>query len=286
MNQPCPLCKSADTRIEYQLSGYQIAVCRRCGFEYNPSFRGGGSDEGMFSGDYYQVRHKDAFREQFEDYLQDPSAGIYQHWLQTIEQRHAKGRILDVGSALGTFLKIAEKRGWAPQGVEISRFAADFARDKRGLSVFNGDLQDFPGKDEDYDVITFWDSIEHVTHPYENLKTAVRLLRPGGLMLLTTDNFDCLIADTARLAYDMSFGKIRYAMERVFIDANRSYFTESTFRALLEGCGLEEVVFEKMEYPLDKILTSRMERVVLKGFYGVAHLLHREAQITVLAQKS
>jgi 2-polyprenyl-3-methyl-5-hydroxy-6-metoxy-1,4-benzoquinol methylase len=151
--------------------------------------------------------------------------------------------------------------------------------------VFNGDLQDFAGEDGAFDVVTFWDSIEHVTRPRENLQTAARLLRPGGLMLLSTDNFDCLVGDIARLAYRLSLGRLRYPMERVFIEPNRSYFTERTFRSALESCGLRMTTFEKVEYPLEKIKASLVERWILKGFYGAAHLLNRQAQMTVLAEK-
>jgi len=282
---PCPLCKSSNVRIEYELTGYRIAICDNCHFEYHDGFGGGGGDEEMFSEDYYQVRHHEAFKSQFGDYEQDPSAPVYREWLEKMEAIVPKGRILDVGSALGTFLKIAESRGWSPEGVEISRFAAEFSRRERGLEVFNGDLEQFPATDESFDVVTFWDSIEHVTHPRENLVTAFSLLRPGGLVLLTTDNFDCLIGDLARLAYRASMGKVRYAMERIFIAPNRSYFTEETFRDLLEEIGFRIVIFEKMEYPLDKIRTNFAERLLLKGFYGVAGILNRQAQVTVVVQK-
>jgi 2-polyprenyl-3-methyl-5-hydroxy-6-metoxy-1,4-benzoquinol methylase len=240
----------------------------------------------MFSADYYQKQHEKAFEQQFGDYTKDPSAGIYAHWLDRIAEHGGKGRIVDIGSALGTFLKIAESKGFQPEGVEISKFAAEFAREKRGLTVFNGDLEQFPGATGSFDTVTFWDSIEHVTHPLENLQTAARLLRPGGTVLLTTDNFDCLVADVARLGYAGSLGAVKYAMERVFIAANRSYFTEATFRDLLRRCGFRIVVLEKMEYPIDKIRTNPLERIILTGFYGAAKVLNRQAQITVLAQKA
>jgi 2-polyprenyl-3-methyl-5-hydroxy-6-metoxy-1,4-benzoquinol methylase len=286
VSEPCPLCKSTNTRVEYELTDYRIAICEHCHFEYHDGFSGGGGDNEMFSADYYKVRHHEAFEAQFEDYSRDPSYTVYNQWLEKIELQIPKGRILDVGSALGTFLKVAEARGWKPQGVEISRFAADFARDKRGLSVFNGDLEHFTSENGSFDAVTFWDSIEHVTFPLENLRTAVRLLRKGGVILLTTDNFDCLVGDVARLAYRASMGRIRYAMERVFIAPNRSFFTEATLRALLESSGLRIVTFAKMEYPIDKIRTNLAERLILKGFYGAADLLNRQAQVTVLAEKA
>ncbi|HEY6219134.1 MAG TPA: methyltransferase domain-containing protein [Gemmatimonadaceae bacterium] len=284
--EPCPLCASVDTHVEYRLTGYRIASCAGCGFEFHDEFQGGGGDKEMFSADYYRVRHREAFDRQFDDYSRDPSVRVYRHWLERIESRIPVGRILDVGSALGTFLKIAEGRGWSPQGVEISQFAADFSRESRGLSVFNGDLEAFSSPEGAFDAVTFWDSLEHVTQPLQNLRTAVRRLRKGGLILITTDNFDCLVADVARGIYRATLGNVRYPMERVFIAANRSYFTEATLRALLMSCGLRVVVLEKMEYPIDKIRTNVAERAILTAFYGGAKLLHREAQVTVLAEKA
>lgn len=284
--EACPFCKSANTAVEYPLTGYAIAKCRQCNFEYHDHFKGGGGDADMFSADYYKKQHEKAFEQQFGDYTKDPSAGVYAHWLDRIAAQVGPGRIVDIGSALGTFLKIAESKGFKAEGVEISKFAADFAREKRGLKVFNGDLEQFNGESGSFDAVTFWDSIEHVTHPLENLQTAARLLRPGGVVLLTTDNFDCLVADVARMMYSASFGNVTYAMERVFIAANRSYFTEATCRAMLKACGFNIVVLEKMEYPIDKIRTNPFERVILQSFYGAAELLNRQAQITVLAQKA
>jgi len=285
VSEPCPLCRSPRTRVVYPLTGYRIAACEECGFLFHDAFRGGGGADGTFSKDYYEGVQRDAFDAQFGDYTKDPSVPVYTRWLSHVEDNMRPGRILDVGSALGTFLKIAEGRGWKPVGVEISQFAAEFSRERRGLTVFNGDLEQFQVPDASFDVVTFWDSIEHVTHPAENLRTAVRLLRPGGVLLLTTDNFDCLVGDVARWIYRASFGKVRYAIERVFIPPNRSYFTDRTLSALLTACGLKISVLEKMEYPLDKIRTNWAERLILMGFYGAALLLNRQAQVTVLAEK-
>jgi len=283
VTEACPICASSRTRIRYPLSKWNIAVCDSCGFEFHDGFKGGGGDDGTFGADYYTKVQEKAFEQQFGDYLKDPSAPVFSRWLDRIVELGGKGRVLDVGSALGTFLKIAESKGFTPEGVEISKFAADFAREKRGLKVFNGDLEHFSGKDGSFDTVTFWDSIEHVTHPLENLKTARRLLRRGGILVLTTDNFDCLIADVARAMYHASLGAVKYAMERVFIAPNRSYFTEATMRAVLKTCGFRVIQLEKMEYPIDKIRTNVPERVILGAFYGAARVMNRQAQITVLA---
>ena len=279
------MCQSSDASANYCLTDYKIALCGGCGFEYQPNFAGGGESGEMFSERYFCVQHREAFVHQCQDYALDPSAKIYNRWLERLEATVSPGAILDVGCAFGTFLAIARERGWTARGVEISQFAAQFAREHRDLTVFNGDLQAFEGADESFDVLTFWDSIEHVADPGENLRRACRLLRRGGLMLLTTDNFDCLIAELARLAYRVSLGAIRYPMQRVFIDRNRSYFTESSLRAAIDSLGLNVIEFEKMDYPLDKIQTTRLERLGLRTMYKVGELTHRQSQVTVVAQK-
>jgi 2-polyprenyl-3-methyl-5-hydroxy-6-metoxy-1,4-benzoquinol methylase len=286
MAEACPVCKASDTYIKYAFGDYAIARCRVCDLDFHDAFGGGGGEQDTFSEDYYKNVQGPAFEQQFGDYTRDPSAPVYSRWLEIIKARVGPGHILDVGCALGTFLKIAESKGFAPEGVEISRFAATFAREKRGLTVFNGDLEAFPAVAGSFDVVTFWDSIEHVTHPLENLQTAHRLLRPGGLVLLTTDNFDCLVADVGRLMYHATFGAVKYGMRRVYIPPNRTYFTEATFRDLMRRTGFRVVEFEKMEYPLDKIRTNAMERLILRSFYAAAKVLGRQAQITVVAEKT
>jgi len=109
--------------------------------------------------------------------------------------------------------------------------------------------------------------LEHVTHPQENLKKASRLLRKGGIVLLTTDNFDCLIADMARLAYHLSHARVSYPMERVFIPHNRCYFMEATLRGLVKASGLRITVFEKMEYPY-----RRFEPMLLRDSFSWAFM--------------
>lgn len=281
----CPSCNSEATKVRYALSTYRIAACGECGLQFNADFQGGGEQNGTFNEDYYRQQHEAAFAAQFGDISTDPSFVVYRHWLEHIEREHKVGRLLDVGSGLGTFLRLACDRGWQAQGVEISRFGVDYARTRHALDVFQGDIEQFPAPQEPFDLITFWDSLEHVSHPAANLEAASRLLKDDGLILITTDNFDCLVADIAVVCYRLSAGYCRYPMRRTFIDRNASFFTEESFRELLRRTGWTVVLFQKMEYPLDKIQTSRWERCALLGMYAAARVLRREAQFTVLAAK-
>lgn len=281
----CPLCKSTDLRTRFRLRAYSVARCRRCDFQFNAEFVGGGGAEGTFSEDYYRQEQTAGFAQQFADFRRDPSTPVYLQRLEIMERHAPPGRLLDVGCGLGVFLRLAKERGWQAEGVELSQFAAGYARQTHGVPVFNGMLSDFDAADESYDAVTFWDSIEHVAQPREDLLRAVRLLRPGGVLLLTTDNFACLVADVAAMLYHVSLGRFTYPVERVFIDRNLAYFTGATFRKLIDDAGLRTLLWEKMEFPLDKIETNLAERLILQGFYAAAKLLGRQAQVTVIGQK-
>ena len=100
----------------------------------------------------------------------------------------AAGRLLDVGCAAGFFLAEA-KRFYEVQGVELSTWSSAYARERLGLPVITGTLQQAALPAAHFDVITLWDVIEHVPDPVPLLTEAARLLRPGGRLVLTTGDW-------------------------------------------------------------------------------------------------
>jgi hypothetical protein len=105
------------------------------------------------------------------------------------------------------------------------------------------------------------------------------------MVVIATDNFDCLVGDLAVMLYAISGGRVRYPVERVFIDRNRTYFTDRGLAALVERLGVGVVYSEKMEYPLQKIRTNVIERAALGAIYMLAAIVRRQAQITLFAVK-
>ena len=99
--------------------------------------------------------------------------------------------MLDVGCHLGMFLEVARERGWDVTGVEPSRWSVEQARDA-GLDVRHGTLETVHFPDESFDVVTMWDVVEHLPDPLAELKRMHRILRPDGLLALSTMNVDAL----------------------------------------------------------------------------------------------
>jgi 2-polyprenyl-3-methyl-5-hydroxy-6-metoxy-1,4-benzoquinol methylase len=96
-------------------------------------------------------------------------------------------KLLEIGSSVGLFLEEASRAGWDVFGIEPSRWAAESAR-SRGLSVFNGTLEEFIPGGGPFDVVVSWDVWEHLEDPMAALRRAHELLRPGGLFVFTTVN--------------------------------------------------------------------------------------------------
>ncbi|GAB4430973.1 MAG: class I SAM-dependent methyltransferase [Chloroflexi bacterium OHK40] len=104
------------------------------------------------------------------------------------------GRILDVGCATGNFLDTMRRAGWHAQGVEPSPEAAAYARERLGLDVITGRLEEAGLPGVAFDAVTFWDVLEHVHQPQATLAEAARILRPGGILVLGLPNPDSLEA--------------------------------------------------------------------------------------------
>lgn len=100
---------------------------------------------------------------------------------------HTSGRqLLDVGSAMGGFMRVAAEAGFSVEGVEVSEFGAEYTRRELGLPVYGSNLRVAALPSEKYDAVTLWDVIEHLPDPVENIAEVARILRPGGVCFITT----------------------------------------------------------------------------------------------------
>lgn len=94
-------------------------------------------------------------------------------------------RLLDVGCAGGAFLVAAGRAGFHAQGLEPSRWLADYSRSQYGLDVRQAVLEPGLFPESSFDVVTIWDVIEHVPEPRAVLAAAHSLLKPGGYLWLS-----------------------------------------------------------------------------------------------------
>jgi len=161
-----------------------LVECVDCRVVYAPAAI---EDRAEF-GDHYYVEGA------YADYVQDRDAiqrsAVTR--LRMLERAVTGRRLLDVGCAAGYFLEAARTRGWNVAGLELSAYAVQLAR-RLPLEIFETSIlapPSLPG----FDAITMWDTIEHILRPDIAVENARRLLRPGGVLAISTGDRRSLVA--------------------------------------------------------------------------------------------
>lgn len=124
---------------------------------------------------------------------------------QRIEKLIPPGRLLDVGCGAGLFLSTMRRRGWDVAGLEPNEGLVGELQSRHGLDARQGWLDDVDPSWGPFDAVTMCDVIEHLPNPLAALVTVKSLLRPGGVLLITTPNVDAL-------EHEM-FGEFWYALQ-------------------------------------------------------------------------
>lgn len=96
-------------------------------------------------------------------------------------------RLVDVGCSRGHFVAAAAKLGFQAEGVEPAPYIAAAAQ-SAGIRVHQGLLeeQQFPG--ESFDALTLFEVVEHLREPLLLLRECRRVLKPDGVLVISTGN--------------------------------------------------------------------------------------------------
>jgi 2-polyprenyl-3-methyl-5-hydroxy-6-metoxy-1,4-benzoquinol methylase len=115
--------------------------------------------------------------------------------LKELRQFKKKGRLLEIGCAAGFFLDEARKDGWDVYGVEISKWACDYARNDLGITnIFNGPLEKAGYPQDYFDAVVMKDVIEHLIDPKGVFAEIKRILKPGGMICVNTPDVSSLVS--------------------------------------------------------------------------------------------
>ncbi|NEP16234.1 MAG: class I SAM-dependent methyltransferase [Leptolyngbya sp. SIO4C1] len=160
-----------------------------------------------------------------------------------------RARILDVGCGDGFHLSLLKQFGkpsWQLEGVDASERAVEAGR-KAGLTIHLGTVQaaDLPAAS--YDLAFLIATIEHVDNPTEVLAAVRRLLRPGGRVVIVTDNTD---------AWDFHLFKRRYWGGYHF-PRHWTLFNSANMRTLAQAVEMEVVQLTTVVSPVNWVYSIR-----------------------------
>lgn len=193
---PCYLCGRDDPSTLFQQEPYRVVKCRGCSLVYTLPRLDAEQIAAMYQTAYW---HSDQAREfGYTDYLNDRELYLstYRMRREVITSRKPDhGKVLDVGSAAGFFLATMQEIGWECHGIELSEYMSEKSKEIFGFEqVICGSIVDIDLPEKSFDVITFWDVVEHLEDPVPHLEKAGRLLKDDGLLVLETQNVESRFA--------------------------------------------------------------------------------------------
>lgn len=190
----CPLCEIKKFKKLYYKDGMNVVECRNCGLIFtNPQLSQkeltSHYDKSLFCS--HDPKDNTRYFDYNARYLEGKEKMRFWGIFEKLDRYYPKkGRLIDVGSATGFFIDEANKRGWQAEGVEISKWAANWGRKNLKVKIFTGDLRGANFKKQSFDVVAMLDFLEHVKNPFDELKEAARVIKEEGIIYVETINFD------------------------------------------------------------------------------------------------
>jgi 2-polyprenyl-3-methyl-5-hydroxy-6-metoxy-1,4-benzoquinol methylase len=203
----CPLCKNKEIRI---LKGFEknlLNKCLSCNFIFSSRI-----PEAKVLEDHYN---------NYGNYngLSDITFNRFDELLTTFSAYRKCNNILDFGCGEGFFLERAKMKGWNTYGIEYGKEAIKICQTK-GINMIDSNQ---PSLFEKFDVAYISEVIEHISYPLEILRQIHLYLRPGGILYITTPNFNSI----SRYYVGNKWNIISYP-------EHLSYFTTKTLKKSLK----------------------------------------------------
>jgi len=175
--------------------------------------------------------------------VQDQGQTTAGYWSQLEKLASARRQspirsVLDIGCGSGQFLGHARDAGARVAGLELDpvQVAACAAR---GIPVHAGSLFDIGAPRGPWQVVTFWDVLDHLESPVEALRLVIQELEPGGLVVARGRNGGVHVPlRAARNAHPTLFRALRVPDVSV---VHRWGLAPAAWIGLFEAAGLENV---------------------------------------------
>jgi ubiquinone/menaquinone biosynthesis C-methylase UbiE len=144
----------------------------------------------------YEQNKLDEFNRQYYDIESNYSKMILKgnkiihnrFWIRNLHKYQPSGKLLDAGCGQGFFLKYAEKY-YETFGIDISKYGISRAKlTTTKSSIQLGSISKLNYNDNSFDIVTSFDTLEHIEKPENALKECNRVLKNGGLLVISVPN--------------------------------------------------------------------------------------------------
>lgn len=182
----CYICNSSKVKSYSEVNGFVVAKCHACGLLWVININKN-DVESFYNGSYFNNESKIGYRNYLND--EENHRENAKRILGIVNRIKDLGnlKILDIGCAFGFLLDEARSLGTCDAyGIEISRYAREYAAKKLGLTNIDEDDEMRNAKSDFFDVVFLIGTLEHLVSPKKTLRNITRVLKQGGVLVITT----------------------------------------------------------------------------------------------------
>ncbi len=255
-NEKCIICKAKMGHL-FAYRDYHYYRCPNCGQVSTYPLPSQRTIE-----DHYRLKFNQGnyllLREYSEQYKK-----VYRQFLRLLKSRLglngkelAGATALDVGCFTGDFSGLLVSEGTDAYGLELQDEAVAIAAKTLPGRIFKADVMSDQFPQKDFDIITLFGIIEHVTDPRKLVGRSAKLLKKGGTLMLQTPNSGSAFAKTMA-KYWPPYSPVEHI----------HLFTPKSLRLLLEQEGFTKIVVKAHVKPLPLGYVFRMLQNFGPEFY-------------------
>jgi len=178
----CPICKNKnDISFVEKFQTWDLFWCKNCDAQF-----------------WWPLKHPG---QEFYEKAYDPtgnherSALGWGNRMFLRDKKIKKGNLLDIGCSYGDFLNAARKIEFEIWGIDISRRSIEAAKNLFGFkNVYAESIDSFSKRIDipKFDIVTFFDVIEHLDDPKSFVREVAKVLKKNGLIVFSTPDRECL----------------------------------------------------------------------------------------------
>ncbi|MES2512649.1 MAG: class I SAM-dependent methyltransferase [Bacteroidota bacterium] len=250
--EPFLVCKDYTVSQE----SFNIVSCSSCGFKFtNPR------PENSVLGDYYKaesyVSHTNSKKGIVNKLYHIVRNYTLKRKMNLVSSYVSRGTILDYGCGTGMFLAACKSGGWETFGMEPDDSARQIAS-QQNLNLFaDKNTINAHVAEKQFDAITLWHVLEHVTDMDETLAFFKQKLKPNGVLIIAVPN---------HVSYDANVYREHWAAYDV--PRHLYHFERKSIKTLLENAGFELRESKPMKF--DSFYVSMLSEKYKTGSVNLA----------------
>lgn len=265
----CPCC--GETKITwFDYPEGRIALCPRCRLQW--ALRTVAPENGLGLLATVNMRYMNPAA------IDPPHYPPYVEFFARLEREKGPGplRMLDIGCGNGVFMAEAARRGHVVNGIEMDlRLKAVIPPQVIDRVVFASAEEAVPKLTERYDVVTFWDSFEHMDDPFGVLEALRPVLAPDARIFIRVNNSHDIFNLATRLALAVApNGLGRTMLQACFNLPDHAWnFSAHPMTVMMERRGWHTVHANVTETPAFRLTANPLLRLTFNLGYWVNRLI-------------